>query len=571
MKKEKEKARDRIFIIIILLIIFFLLIHSCVAHCNGKKNGIDICTGDDCNRNSGVLVDCMEDVDNPLCIVPDFRGKTEDDINEWLNKIANNIDINYVVYNSEQIDGTVINQSYTEKITVKELLEKNIKLVISFANSRTYLIDCLEDVDNDKCVVPALIGKTKKDLYDWLNKISNDIDVNIYEKKSNKKSGTINEQSIKSGTTVKDIIDNNIGLDITFSKVEKINCLEDENNSVCIIPNLTGYTEKEINEWLDSISNSIELIYVDVYSNAKNNTVLDQSLKPGTNIKELISNGKALTITFATNEIGNKVDCLIDSNNSKCVLPDFNGMTKNDVENWLSNISNVISINYENINSNSNKGTIINQSIKSGTTVKDIINSNQQLTISISSGKTETNTNQNNGSNTNGGSNNDNQSDEVEPEITPTPEPETDPTDEEEKGEVIVKDSNVTWETDTEIDIFNNSLANEYIVPESYNTYRFTVYNNTETDVKYDLSFVETNDYNINMKFKLRKNNSYIVSEYSSINDLNLSNQLLNANKNDVFFLEWKWISTENDTDIGAHPNTQYSLKINVKAESISG
>lgn len=561
-KKDDQKTRNIIITIIIIIIIILLLLHSCLNNKNGK-NGIDICTGDDCNQKSGLLIDCMEDVDNPLCVVPDFRGKTEDDINEWLSKIANNIDINYLVYDSDQQDGLVIDQSTKEKITVKDLLENKIQLAISFANSRTYKIDCLEDVDNEKCVVPALVGKTKKDLYDWLNKISNDIDVNIDEKKSNKKAGTITNQSVKSGTTVKDLIDNNVGLDVSFAQVEKVNCLEDVNNSVCIVPNLTGYTTKEIDEWLDSISNSIVINYVSAYSDAKEKTVLDQSIKPGTSIKDFLDDGTPFIITLATNETSDKVNCIQDPNNQKCILPNFSGMTKDDVDTWLNGISNNIPISYETLNSNSSKGTIVNQSIGSGTTVKDILDNNQLLLISISSGNSESNQNQNNNAGTN---NNNNASDDVEP----VPEPEPDPIPEEDDGKVVVKDSSVTWETDTEIDIFNNSVVNEFIAPESSNTYRFTVYNNTETDIKYNLSFVETNNYNINMKFKLRKNNSYVVSEYSSISELNLSNQLLNANKNDVFYLEWKWISTENDTEIGNNPNAQYSLKIEVKAESIS-
>ena len=32
----------------------------------------------------------------------------------------------------------------------------------------------------------------------------------------------------------------------TFSNKEKVDCLKDSNNEVCVVPNFTGYTQKEI-------------------------------------------------------------------------------------------------------------------------------------------------------------------------------------------------------------------------------------------------------------------------------------------------------------------------------------
>ena len=271
-----------------------------------------------------------------------------------------------------------------------------------------------------------------------------------------------------------------------------------------------------------------------------------------------------MTITFATSNKDTRVDCLKDVNNPKCVLPDFSGMTKEDVENWLESISNTIPVSYESVTSSAKEGNIVGQSINQGTTVKDILDNNKTLVISISKNKPKTivdnvvpSDNSNN-----------NQDQPVEPTPDePTPD---DPISDDEQGEVIVKDSNVTWETNTEIDIFDSSLASEKIAPESSNTYRFSVNNNTEVNVKYNMTFTETNTANINMKYKLRKNNSYVVSEYSSISELNLSDQLLDAGKNDTFYLEWKWISSDNDTEIGANSPSSYSLKIEVEAEGTS-
>lgn len=564
---DNKKTKKIIIAIIVIIIIILLLLHSCLNN-RKNKNGIDICTGDNCvPANSGILINCMIEVDDPICVIPNFRGKTEDDINKWLSMIANNIDITYMVFDSDQADGLVIDQSNTNKLTVKDLLDNNIPLTISFANTRTNKVDCLKDSDNKKCIVPDFTGKTKQDVYEWLNRISNDLEVYFEGKISGKKAGTVINQSVKVGTRVKDLLDDNKKINISFANAEKVDCTKNANNDSCAVPNFTGYTQREIEEWLDSISNasSIVLNYESDKSDAKSGTVLSQSIKPGTSIEDLINSGVPLTITFATNNDDSKVDCLENLSDSKCVLPNFSGMTKEDVENWLNNFSNIIPVRYENVTSSANKGTITGQSISSGTTVKDILDNNLQLVISVSGGKPNSNSNPKPNNSGNNSNNNNQNTDPTKP--TEPDEPE-EPIPDEETGEVIVKDSDVTWETETQVNIFKSNLVDNTIAPESSNTYRFTVYNNTESNVKYNLSFTETNESDINMKYKLRKNNSYIVSEYSSISQLNLTQQLLNASKNDVFYLEWKWISNSNDTDIGASGTATYNLNIKVEAEA---
>ncbi len=73
------------------------------------------------------------------------------------------------------------------------------------------------------------------------------------------------------------------------------------------------------------------------------------------------------------------------------------------------------------------------------------------------------------------------------------------------------------------------------------------------------------------MQYKLKKNDTYIVDHFVSISELNASEALLNTSANDTFYLEWKWVSNGNDTEIGKNPNASYGLKIEVKAESTNG
>ena len=130
----------------------------------------------------------------------------------------------------------------------------------------------------------------------------------------------------------------------------------------------------------------------------------------------------------------------------------------------------------------------------------------------------------------------------------------------------------ITWNGSNDLKIFTKSIYNVdgVIAPESENTYQFVVRNNTEYKIKYNVKFVETNDYNINMKYKLKKNDNYLISNYSSANALNIQDFVLNQGENDTYYLDWKWISSSNDTSIGKNPSAKYGLKIVVEAESVN-
>ena len=132
-----------------------------------------------------------------------------------------------------------------------------------------------------------------------------------------------------------------------------------------------------------------------------------------------------------------------------------------------------------------------------------------------------------------------------------------------------VTDSELIWKDVTPLKIFTDSVyqLEGKIAPESSNTYQFVVKNSTKYKLKYRVSFIESNPYHINMQYKLKKNDTYLVDHYVSYDELNISEQLLNSNENDTFYLEWKWASSDNDNAAGANA-ASYSLQIEVKAES---
>lgn len=139
--------------------------------------------------------------------------------------------------------------------------------------------------------------------------------------------------------------------------------------------------------------------------------------------------------------------------------------------------------------------------------------------------------------------------------------------------ELSVLDKTISWKKTKQAKIFTNSMyeLNDKIAPESYNTYQFVVKNGTNYNINYTINFIETNPYNISMKYKLKKNDTYLVDHYVDASELNQLNLALNSKKNDTYYLEWKWVSSSNDTQIGESRNAKYELKIEVKAESNNG
>ena len=324
-----------------------------------------------------------------------------------------------------------------------------------------------------------------------------------------------------------------------------VNCLNDEKNSKCVIPDFVGKNKEDVLKWLNSISTIIDVEYKSVESSEKDGTVLDQSVS-GISIKDLLNSKNKLVITIANN--GSLVDCLTDENNGKCLVPNFVGKTKKDVDNWLNSLANHVNVKYNYKNSSAKPGTILSQTIQ-GKKVKDVISDGDVIIITIA-----TNNNQGNS----GGNN-----------VQPSGDNPLGPDE-----NFYVDDSDVRWSDETDLNIFTDSMygKNGKVAPESSNTYKFVVNNNTRYNLKYKISFTEENQYNINLKYKLKKNGSYIVDHYVSYNEISKSDLLLNSNSKDTYLLEWKWVSNDNDTDIGINArenDVKYKLKIKVEAESV--
>ena len=136
----------------------------------------------------------------------------------------------------------------------------------------------------------------------------------------------------------------------------------------------------------------------------------------------------------------------------------------------------------------------------------------------------------------------------------------------------------IKWEEETSLNIFedsqNISKVRGKIAPESTGVYKFKVNNGTSNKLNCKITFSEVNSNNINMKFKLKKGDIYLVDHYVSYDELDLFNIILNSHSSDTYSLEWKWVgdNDESDTQIGMNARNRditYNLKIYIEVESV--
>ena len=133
-----------------------------------------------------------------------------------------------------------------------------------------------------------------------------------------------------------------------------------------------------------------------------------------------------------------------------------------------------------------------------------------------------------------------------------------------------VYDNYKIWDS-KELRIFSNP-AYEYkniIAPGSFNSYAFVIRNNNNFDIIVDIEFEEMNDKNINMKYKLKSDGVYLIGNkdsYESIKNKIITQVKLSPKEQKSFILDWKWIDSDNDTQIGIDAKANYKLSIEVGA-----
>lgn len=143
-------------------------------------------------------------------------------------------------------------------------------------------------------------------------------------------------------------------------------------------------------------------------------------------------------------------------------------------------------------------------------------------------------------------------------------------------GTYWAEDKDIVWENQCKLGIFKNPRYNmrNIVAPGSTNSYVFYVCNKMGFDLNYIINFSEENDINVNMMYKLRREDEYIAGDEDTwvyYDSLHIDYEIANEGK-DKYILEWKWVDSDNDTEIGInHAGEVYKLNIDILATQISG
>ena len=120
-------------------------------------------------------------------------------------------------------------------------------------------------------------------------------------------------------------------------------------------------------------------------------------------------------------------------------------------------------------------------------------------------------------------------------------------------GELVEADPEMIWDSTNLIHVFKNQQFNNsnLIAPGSYGAYHFQVQNKTTFPVVYNLEFEEDNFINVNMLYRLRKNDKWIVKQWTKLPDIFLETYRIESTEVDDYVLEWKWFDADNDSELG--------------------
>ena len=140
------------------------------------------------------------------------------------------------------------------------------------------------------------------------------------------------------------------------------------------------------------------------------------------------------------------------------------------------------------------------------------------------------------------------------------------------KNGIEVLDKQTEYSHNAALNIFTNStyyVVDDKIAPATENSYQFVIRNHNDFNIKYSLELNEENKYKVNMKYRLKLNGVYVAGnndEWLTYNELNQYNIALSANNYDVYTLDWKWVESENDTEVGENINSNYKLGLKITA-----
>lgn len=135
----------------------------------------------------------------------------------------------------------------------------------------------------------------------------------------------------------------------------------------------------------------------------------------------------------------------------------------------------------------------------------------------------------------------------------------------------IADEEGTSWDEVEDLDVFvNDTFGDATIAPGLDGTYSFIFENRNDNTVRYSLTFTETNEYGIDLAYRLKSDGAYISghSDYVGAESAGVSDLTVQPHSAKRFELEWKWIGDNDEADTLAGENgATYTLHIEFVAE----
>lgn len=134
--------------------------------------------------------------------------------------------------------------------------------------------------------------------------------------------------------------------------------------------------------------------------------------------------------------------------------------------------------------------------------------------------------------------------------------------------EIIDVNGNIFLDTfvfESNIDIFNdpNYGGKKIIYPGREEVYYFYVFNNNNYPLTCSISFSEDNLDAINMRYRFRiADVQYNNAPWQGLDEIGISNLTIDANSKILCAIDWRWVDSDRDTEIGERGLATYTLRI---------
>lgn len=132
------------------------------------------------------------------------------------------------------------------------------------------------------------------------------------------------------------------------------------------------------------------------------------------------------------------------------------------------------------------------------------------------------------------------------------------------------EEDGTNWEDREDLSVFyNQTFGDKVIVPGMTGAYRFRMQNNSPDPIVYSLTFSETNEYGIAMRYRLKRDGVYIAGEegYVTVEELCLEDLSVEEESITLFELEWVWAHNDAVDTFAGENEAMYYLHIDFLAE----